>query len=159
MMNAKVRQKTLRLLSNGVYVLTSRSEDRYGAATVTWVSQALFKPPLLMVAVRRESHVFKCMTESRIAAHRGGQPAGDRPAVFLPDRCGVRNDQRRAVCEWKNGRAHIGQLARAHRMSGRKDRTHRRRSCGSDPAGGGGSVPVEASGAADRAAEYSIGTI
>jgi flavin reductase (DIM6/NTAB) family NADH-FMN oxidoreductase RutF len=55
------------LLSNGVYVLTSRSEDRYGAATVTWVSQASFKPPLIMAAVRRESNVFKCLAESRSA--------------------------------------------------------------------------------------------
>jgi flavin reductase (DIM6/NTAB) family NADH-FMN oxidoreductase RutF len=48
-MDAKVRQKTLRLLSNGVYVLTSRSEERYGAATVTWVSQVSFKPPLIVM--------------------------------------------------------------------------------------------------------------
>ena len=67
-MDAKVRRKTLRLLSNGVYVLTSRSEDRYGAATVTWVSQASFKPPLIMAAVRRESNVFQCLAESRFAA-------------------------------------------------------------------------------------------
>lgn len=67
-MDAKVRQKTLRLLSNGVYVLTSRSEDRYGAATVTWVSQVSFKPPLIMVAVRRQSNVFKCLADSRMAA-------------------------------------------------------------------------------------------
>ena len=33
-MDAKVRQKTLRMLSNGVYVLTARSEARYGAAEV-----------------------------------------------------------------------------------------------------------------------------
>ena len=55
------------MLSNGVYVLTSRSENRYGAATVTWVSQASFKPPLIMAAVRRESKVFKCLSESRAA--------------------------------------------------------------------------------------------
>jgi flavin reductase (DIM6/NTAB) family NADH-FMN oxidoreductase RutF len=67
-MDAKVRQKTLRLLSNGVYVLTSRKEDRYGAATVTWVSQVSFKPPLVMAAVQRGSNVFKCLSESRIAA-------------------------------------------------------------------------------------------
>lgn len=67
-MDAKVRQKTLRMLSNGVYVLTSRSEDRYGAATVSWVSQVSFKPPLIMVAVRRQSNVFKCLAQSRIAA-------------------------------------------------------------------------------------------
>jgi flavin reductase (DIM6/NTAB) family NADH-FMN oxidoreductase RutF len=66
-MDAKVRQKTLRMLSNGVYVLTARSEDRYGAATVTWVSQASFKPPLIMAAVRRESKVFECLAESRNA--------------------------------------------------------------------------------------------
>ena len=66
-MDAKIRQKTLRMLSNGVYVLTSRSEDRYGAATVTWVSQASFKPPLIMAAVRRESNVFRCLDESRTA--------------------------------------------------------------------------------------------
>ena len=66
-MDAKVKQKTLRLLSNGVYVLTSRSGDRYGAATVTWVSQASFKPPLIMAAVRRGSNVFQCLAESRYA--------------------------------------------------------------------------------------------
>jgi flavin reductase (DIM6/NTAB) family NADH-FMN oxidoreductase RutF len=67
-MDAKVRQRTLRMLSNGVYVLTARSEDRYGAATVTWVSQVSFKPPLIMAAVRRQSNVFKCLAESRVAA-------------------------------------------------------------------------------------------
>jgi flavin reductase (DIM6/NTAB) family NADH-FMN oxidoreductase RutF len=63
-MDAQTKKKTLRLLSNGVYVLTSRSEDRYGAATVTWVSQASFKPPLIMVAVRTGSNVLKCLAES-----------------------------------------------------------------------------------------------
>ena len=66
-MDAKAKQTALRLLSNGVYILTSRSNDRYGAATVTWVSQASFKPPLIMAAVRRESKVFQCLAESGIA--------------------------------------------------------------------------------------------
>jgi len=67
-MDAKTRQKTLRLLSNGMYVMTSRHGDHYGGATVTWVSQASFKPPLLMTALRRESNVFQCLAKSRIAA-------------------------------------------------------------------------------------------
>lgn len=67
-MDARAKRKTLRMLSNGVYVLTSRSEDRYGAATVSWVSQVSFKPPLVMAAVQRNSNVFKCLSESRIAA-------------------------------------------------------------------------------------------
>ncbi len=66
-MDAQAKKRTLRMLSNGVYVLTSRSENRYGAATVTWVSQASFKPPLIMAAVRRESNVYRCLTESHSA--------------------------------------------------------------------------------------------
>jgi flavin reductase (DIM6/NTAB) family NADH-FMN oxidoreductase RutF len=74
------------MLSNGVYVLTSRSEDRYGAATVSWVSQASFKPPLIMAAVRRESNVFKCLDESRAAVlHIVGQQQQDiARRFFLP---------------------------------------------------------------------------
>jgi flavin reductase (DIM6/NTAB) family NADH-FMN oxidoreductase RutF len=88
--DAKVRQKALRMLSNGVYVMTSRSEGRFGAATVTWVSQASFRPPLLMAAVRRRSNVFQCMAESRIAALHivgdGQQEIAHR--FFFPTRAG-----------------------------------------------------------------------
>lgn len=83
-MDAKIRQKTLRMLSNGVYILTSRSDDRYGAATVSWVSQASFKPPLIMAAVRRESNVFRCLDESRTAVlHIVGQRQQDIARRFF----------------------------------------------------------------------------
>jgi len=61
------KRKALRSFTNGVYILTSKSGDRYGAGTVTWVSQASFKPPLVMAAVRRESNAFKCLSESHVA--------------------------------------------------------------------------------------------
>jgi flavin reductase (DIM6/NTAB) family NADH-FMN oxidoreductase RutF len=64
-MDPKTRQRALRLLTNGMYILTSRSGDRYGAATITWVSQASFKPPLLMVALRKDGSAFQCVVESR----------------------------------------------------------------------------------------------
>jgi flavin reductase (DIM6/NTAB) family NADH-FMN oxidoreductase RutF len=66
-MDPRTKRQTLRMLSNGVYVLTSRNENRYGAATVTWVSQVSFKPPLIMAAVRRDSNVFQCLAESHTA--------------------------------------------------------------------------------------------
>lgn len=66
-MDPKIKQKVLRLLSNGMYVMTSRAGDRHGAATVTWLSQASFNPPLIMAAVRPDSNVFECLAESRIA--------------------------------------------------------------------------------------------
>ena len=67
-MEAAVRKQTLRTLSNGMYIMTSASGARYGAATVTWLSQASFKPPLVMAAIRPESNVFKCLVESGVAA-------------------------------------------------------------------------------------------
>src|SRR5881628_3496462 len=56
------------MLSNGLYIMTSRSGDRFGAATVTWVSQASFRPPLIMAAVRPDSNVFACLRDSGVAA-------------------------------------------------------------------------------------------
>ena len=67
-MDVETKRKTLRLFSNGMYIMTSRHEDRFGAATVTWLSQASFKPPLIMAALRTESNVFKCLSQSSIAA-------------------------------------------------------------------------------------------
>lgn len=43
-MDLKSRRDTLRMFTHGVHVMTSRSEDRYGGATVTWVSHALLPP-------------------------------------------------------------------------------------------------------------------
>jgi flavin reductase (DIM6/NTAB) family NADH-FMN oxidoreductase RutF len=66
-MDPKTKQKVLRLLTNGMYVLTSHSAERFGAATITWVSQASFKPPLVMAALRKDGSAFQCVVESRAA--------------------------------------------------------------------------------------------
>jgi flavin reductase (DIM6/NTAB) family NADH-FMN oxidoreductase RutF len=66
-MDPKTKQKVLRLLTNGLYVITSRSGERYGAATITWVSQSSFKPPLVTVALRKDGSVLECLVESRTA--------------------------------------------------------------------------------------------
>lgn len=67
-MDPLTRKKTLRMFSNGMYVVTSRSGERWGAATVTWLSQASFKPLLIMTAIRKESNAFKCLADSGVAA-------------------------------------------------------------------------------------------
>ena len=67
-MDLQVRRQTLRMFSNGVYIITSRSGSHYGGATVTWVSQASFKPPLVMAAIRKDSNVFQGMNESKVTA-------------------------------------------------------------------------------------------
>ncbi|OLB62554.1 MAG: hypothetical protein AUH96_11360 [Nitrospirae bacterium 13_2_20CM_2_61_4] len=62
------QEPTLRLFTNGVYIFTSRSDDSFGAATVTWVSQVSFNPPLIMVAVRPTSAVFRSLAKSSVVA-------------------------------------------------------------------------------------------
>jgi flavin reductase (DIM6/NTAB) family NADH-FMN oxidoreductase RutF len=61
-----VRNDALRLLSNGLYVLTACLSDTIHAATVSWVSQVSFQPPLVMVALQRNSHLAHAVRK----AHR-----------------------------------------------------------------------------------------
>jgi flavin reductase (DIM6/NTAB) family NADH-FMN oxidoreductase RutF len=64
--NTDVRSDTLRLLSNGLYVLTVCLSDTLHAATVSWVSQVSFQPPLVMVALKRNSRLAHAVRK----AHR-----------------------------------------------------------------------------------------
>src|SRR6266566_5512577 len=66
-MDRKEKQQTLRMLSNGIYVMTSRHGERCCAATVTWGSQVSFRPPLIMVAVRHGSRLLSCVSEGQVA--------------------------------------------------------------------------------------------
>jgi flavin reductase (DIM6/NTAB) family NADH-FMN oxidoreductase RutF len=66
-MDLKAKKETLRLLTNGVYVLTSRNGEDYGVATITWVSQVSFQPPLVMAALRKDGNVFRCLRASGVA--------------------------------------------------------------------------------------------
>lgn len=61
-----VRTEALRLVTNGVYVLTACGPEVMHAAAVTWVSQVSFQPPLVLVALRRNSHLAEAVRR----AHR-----------------------------------------------------------------------------------------
>ncbi len=61
-----VRTDALHMLSNGVYVLTTCVGETMHAATVSWVSQVSMQPPLVMVALQRNSHLVNAVRK----AHR-----------------------------------------------------------------------------------------
>lgn len=83
-MDAKAKKDTLRLITNGIYVLTSRNGGDYGAATVTWVSQVSFQPPLVMVALRKDGNVFRCLRASGVAVlHVVGSDQQDLAQKFF----------------------------------------------------------------------------
>ncbi len=63
-----VRGDALQLLSSGLYVLTACAADTVHAAAVSWVSQVSLQPPLVLVALRRNS----------LLAHSVGSSPGDR---------------------------------------------------------------------------------
>ncbi|MBI2963471.1 MAG: flavin reductase [Deltaproteobacteria bacterium] len=55
-MDADAKKTVLRMIPYGLYVLTGESrEGRVAAATVNWVTQASFVPPLVAVGVRADS--------------------------------------------------------------------------------------------------------
>ena len=67
-MDKRIRRATLRLLSNGIYVVTARHGDELGAATITWLTQVSFEPPLLAAAIRPGGGFYQCLVVDGPAA-------------------------------------------------------------------------------------------
>ena len=51
-MDPKAKKTALRMITHGLYLLTTRYEGRTNASSVSWLSQASFDPPLIMVGVK-----------------------------------------------------------------------------------------------------------
>ena len=58
-MDEKAKKQTLRLIPYGLYVLTASTEDGTNAATVSWLSQASFEPPRIIVGLRKETGIWQ----------------------------------------------------------------------------------------------------
>ena len=55
-MDANAKKTALRMIPYGLYVLTAADKDgEVAAATVNWVTQASFAPPLVVVGVKADS--------------------------------------------------------------------------------------------------------
>ncbi len=61
-------RKALRTLTYGLYVVTSRTEEGPVAATVNFLTQTSFNPPLVVVALKRESGLQRAVEGSRAFA-------------------------------------------------------------------------------------------
>jgi flavin reductase (DIM6/NTAB) family NADH-FMN oxidoreductase RutF len=68
-MDANVKKTVLRMIPYGLYVLTAKGkDDTVTAATVNWVTQASFAPPLVVVGVKADSHPHPVIKESKAFA-------------------------------------------------------------------------------------------
>ena len=57
-MDDAARKTALRMIPYGIYVLTAEDGDGVAAATVNWVTQTSFNPPLVAVAVKADSGAY-----------------------------------------------------------------------------------------------------
>ena len=63
-MDADAKKTTLRMIPYGIYVLTAKDGDAIGAATVNWVTQTSFNPPLVVVGVKADSGAYAILKKS-----------------------------------------------------------------------------------------------
>lgn len=63
-MDADAKKTALRMIPYGLYVLTAESGDQFATATVNWVTQASFEPPLVVVGVKKDSAAFPTIRAS-----------------------------------------------------------------------------------------------
>ena len=60
-MDPNAKKTALRMIPYGLYVLTAESPTGTAAATVNWVTQASFVPPLVAVGVKADSQTHAVM--------------------------------------------------------------------------------------------------
>jgi flavin reductase (DIM6/NTAB) family NADH-FMN oxidoreductase RutF len=68
-MDPSAKKTTLRMIPYGLYVLTAEAKDgRVAAATINWVTQASFDPPLVAIGVKADSQAHAIIEETKVFA-------------------------------------------------------------------------------------------
>ncbi len=57
-MDMDAKKTALRMIPYGIYVLTAKDGDDVAAATVNWVTQTAFEPPLVVIGVKTDSGAY-----------------------------------------------------------------------------------------------------
>lgn len=63
-MDADKKKMALRMIPYGIYVLTAKAGDDIAAATVNWVTQTSFDPPLVAIGVKADSGAYATLKNS-----------------------------------------------------------------------------------------------
>ena len=68
-MNADAKKTALRMIPYGIYVLTADDgKGNVAAATVNWVTQTAFAPPLIVVGVKTDSGAYQVVKTAKAFA-------------------------------------------------------------------------------------------
>ncbi len=86
-MNADAKKTVLRMIPYGIYVLAADDgKGNVAAATVNWVTQSAFAPPLVVVGVKTDSGAYKTLKTAQTFALNmlGKDQKGAAFAFFKP---------------------------------------------------------------------------
>lgn len=61
-------EKAMRLITSGVYVVTTRLDSRINGLTVAWLSRASFSPPLISVSIGKTRFTHDLIKKSQVLA-------------------------------------------------------------------------------------------
>ena len=67
-MDVEAKRKAMRMIPYGLYILTTRVNDEVNGAGVSWVTQASFEPPRLVVGLRAKSRIHEQVKASGLFA-------------------------------------------------------------------------------------------
>lgn len=83
-MDTETRKRVLRKLTYGLYIVTAQTGDEVAAAAISWLSQASFTPPLVMLAVKSDSHLHALLERTgALAVNIVDEPHKELAAAFF----------------------------------------------------------------------------
>ncbi len=83
-MDLNEKRKALRMLTYGLYICTSRAGSKIAAGTINWLSQASFKPPLVMAGIQVDSTLHEVIEASKaFAVHVVGKSQEKMATAFF----------------------------------------------------------------------------
>ncbi len=65
-MDLQAKKTALRKIPHGVYVVGVKQDAQLNAFTGTWLTQVSFTPPLVALGVKRDSHSFEMIKQSKV---------------------------------------------------------------------------------------------
>ncbi len=65
-MDLEAKKIALRKIPHGVFIIGAKQDSQLNAFTATWLNQVSFTPPLVAVGVKKDSHSFAMIQQSKV---------------------------------------------------------------------------------------------
>jgi flavin reductase (DIM6/NTAB) family NADH-FMN oxidoreductase RutF len=80
----QAKKSALRMIPYGLFLLTAKNGEDVASATVNWVTQTSFKPPLVAVGIKQDGHPYEVVKAAgAFAVHVIGEDQKDVAQTFF----------------------------------------------------------------------------